>query len=514
MGVVLYAMVFGQLPFDDTNHNQLMKIVHLDNPDNHVEKMNVDRVTSKYMKVECGDQKEGVGHEFVMQANSIVNKREGLSEYHIRKLSLFENGSLKSERNMLSSYDENSQDLHALEQVTALEGPLLFSLLLRKLNGDPRHRFETSRADPTFDTPAPIDILIGADLFTQIMTGEQYILGKDLAIAFGSVFGVVLMGPTPCSAPSVTPDNLNVPQYHKETPLYFRTPEQPLFSILGLQWTLGSDNFSYRMRVTGDAHKAYKAIETGLVKMPRSRSRMAEGEGGQPKETKKRTRNPSERRRYYLYGTGCKSVADTFCVLAAREWEIRSVYFLKEHDRYFLYGTGCKSESFMNTGCKSVGEWKREKRKRLRVAGKSYINSKGDLVQERKIGEDCRCRRKCYQIVAEEQRHKLFDGYYALNSHDEQNAYLFGLIRKHDIARKRHKDSDRRTCSYKYFVRIRGKEVQICRLAFAHIHGISPHKIRILCQKQDQNIMFPRDGRGRHENRPRKISEETLNSSS
>nr|CAD7202491.1 unnamed protein product [Timema douglasi] len=164
--------------------------------------------------------------------------------------------------------------------------------------------------------------------------------------------------------------------------------------------------------------------------------------------------------------------------------------------------------------CPTYGEkikWKREKRKRLRVAGKSYINSKGDLVQERKIGEDCRCRRKCYQIVAEEQRHKLFDGYYALNSHDEQNAYLFGLIRKHDIARKRHKDSDRRTCSYKYFVRIRGKEVQICRLAFAHIHGISPHKIRILCQKQDQNIMFPRDGRGRHENRPRKISEETLN---
>ncbi|KDR17003.1 uncharacterized protein LOC110832095 [Zootermopsis nevadensis] len=159
---------------------------------------------------------------------------------------------------------------------------------------------------------------------------------------------------------------------------------------------------------------------------------------------------------------------------------------------------------------RNPSEWKREKRKRLRVAGKAYVNSRGDIVDERKIGEDCRCRRKCYALVTEEERHKLFVGYYSLNSHDEQNAYLFGLIRKTEIARKRSKESDRRTCSYKYFVRTKGKEIQICRLAFAHIHGISPHKIRILCQKQDQNIMFPRDGRGKHDNRPRKVSTETL----
>nr|CAD7444462.1 unnamed protein product [Timema bartmani] len=56
---------------------------------------------------------------------------------------------------MLSSYDENSQSLHALEQGTGLEGPLLFSLLLRKLDGDTRHKFETRRGTnvglPTVD---------------------------------------------------------------------------------------------------------------------------------------------------------------------------------------------------------------------------------------------------------------------------------------------------------------------------------------------------------------------------
>nr|CAD7260169.1 unnamed protein product [Timema shepardi] len=46
----------------------------------------------------------------------------------------------------------------------------------------------------------------------------------------------------------------------EKPPLYFRTPEQPLFSILGLQWTPDSDNFSYCMRVTRDAHKLIKRI--------------------------------------------------------------------------------------------------------------------------------------------------------------------------------------------------------------------------------------------------------------
>lgn len=46
-------------------------------------------------------------------------------------------------------------------------------------------------------------------------------------------------------------------------------------------------------------------------------------------------------------------------------------------------------------------------------------------------------------------------------SYDEQNAYLYGLIRRHDIQRKRKPVSERRTCSYKYYVRIKGKELQV-----------------------------------------------------
>nr|CAD7199986.1 unnamed protein product [Timema douglasi] len=142
--------------------------------------------------------------------------------------------------------------------------------------------------------------------------------------------------------------------------------------------------------------------------------------------------------------------------------------------------------------------------------GESHISVKGELVLPKRIGSDCNCKLKCYQKVDENTRQRLFKGYYSLKTYDEQNAYLFGLIKKQDVKRKKNLESDRRTCTYKYHVRDQGKEIQVCKLAFAHIHAVSFRKIRTLSEKLDQNILFPRDGRGRHNNRPTKVSLETV----
>nr|CAD7610345.1 unnamed protein product [Timema genevievae] len=296
---------------------------------------------------------------FVCECGVSFRQKRDLNR-HKKKHTDVEPNILASLRNTLSSYDENSQSLHALEQGTALEGPLLFSLL-RKLDGDTRHRFETSRGtnvslptkqlllisqqlvvsplfveywilllkvlssrnnvlnfyrsnalapqdlpraalspdikrkktsfvldDPTFDTPAPIDILLGADLFEKIMTDEQYILGKDLPIAFGTVFGVALMGPTPCSAPSApqghsngvtTLLSTNDIDLHSSSQNFWKLEEPPHSCHRSIEKSLSifghhnfhcsafsgfsghlTDNFSYRMRVTGDAQKPTKCI--------------------------------------------------------------------------------------------------------------------------------------------------------------------------------------------------------------------------------------------------------------
>lgn len=52
-------------------------------------------------------------------------------------------------------------------------------------------------ADPTFDTPAPIDVLIGADLFPYTLLGGSLTFGENMPIALNTIFGYVLIGKCP-----------------------------------------------------------------------------------------------------------------------------------------------------------------------------------------------------------------------------------------------------------------------------------------------------------------------------
>ncbi|KAG6453570.1 hypothetical protein O3G_MSEX008223 [Manduca sexta] len=146
-------------------------------------------------------------------------------------------------------------------------------------------------------------------------------------------------------------------------------------------------------------------------------------------------------------------------------------------------------------------EWHKQKQKRLRIAGLEYINANGKVVPPKQPGPDCNCRRKCFQKVPEDVRLKTFQGFYSMKTHDEQNAYLFGLMRQVDVKRKRVKSSSRRTCTFEYFVRVKGRETQVCQTAFKNIHAITERKVRVLCKKMDDGVMFPSDNRGKNSHR-------------
>lgn len=123
------------------------------------------------------------------------------------------------------------------------------------------------------------------------------------------------------------------------------------------------------------------------------------------------------------------------------------------------------------------------------------------MVPPKQPGPDCNCRRRCFQKVPEEIRLKTFQGFYSMKTHDEQNAYLFGLMRQVDVKRKRVKTSSRRTCTFEYFVRVKGRETQVCQTAFKNIHAITERKVRVLCKKMDDGVMFPSDNRGKNSHR-------------
>lgn len=50
-------------------------------------------------------------------------------------------------------------------------------------------------ADPYFDTPGPVELLLGADVFPQVWFGERKFIGRGLPVAYRTVFGWLLMGP-------------------------------------------------------------------------------------------------------------------------------------------------------------------------------------------------------------------------------------------------------------------------------------------------------------------------------
>ncbi|XP_025193669.1 uncharacterized protein LOC112593492, partial [Melanaphis sacchari] len=52
-----------------------------------------------------------------------------------------------------------------------------------------------SLADPQFDKPAPVDLLVGADIFPQIWNNQSSSLGPGFPSVYSSIFGWVLIGP-------------------------------------------------------------------------------------------------------------------------------------------------------------------------------------------------------------------------------------------------------------------------------------------------------------------------------
>uniref|UniRef100_UPI00358DF5DA uncharacterized protein isoform X1 n=2 Tax=Myxine glutinosa TaxID=7769 RepID=UPI00358DF5DA len=152
---------------------------------------------------------------------------------------------------------------------------------------------------------------------------------------------------------------------------------------------------------------------------------------------------------------------------------------------------------------RNEAEWGRNKRKRLRAEGKEYVNSKKETVPARKLGEKCRCRRRCLEFFTAAARETLLGNFNTVGSQDGQDAYLMSLISCKAPQRRRPKGAQaslERSFQYYYQVKL-GEDVKmVCREAFASLHGIGTKRVRRVAQHQSQGVT-PKDKRGTHNNR-------------
>jgi len=49
-------------------------------------------------------------------------------------------------------------------------------------------------ADPEFDSPAPVELLLGTDVFPQVLKSKRQDLGPEFPTAYDNIFGWILLG--------------------------------------------------------------------------------------------------------------------------------------------------------------------------------------------------------------------------------------------------------------------------------------------------------------------------------
>lgn len=145
-----------------------------------------------------------------------------------------------------------------------------------------------------------------------------------------------------------------------------------------------------------------------------------------------------------------------------------------------------------------------EKIKRSRVKGLPYENYKGVLVPGKKPGEACGCALKCFEKIDEESRLQAFASLHNLNSKNEQDIFLYGLIEVVSIKQKRPRTNDLQKAkpkqtSYKFSVKVEDSKIRVCKKAFMSIYSVKNHALFRL-QRLSLAGTIPTDLRGKQGN--------------
>lgn len=118
----------------------------------------------------------------------------------------------------------------------------------------------------------------------------------------------------------------------------------------------------------------------------------------------------------------------------------------------------------------------------------------------------CKCKYAGCKILDHDTKLRLFTDYYN-KTHDEQSSFLVHQCTELcDIGRRyREENLSHRQCSFKYFLFIRSKRVQVCLKTLLQVYAISSKRIQILQAKMKNNGPLT-DQRGKDMNRPHRTT--------
>ncbi|XP_046686714.1 uncharacterized protein LOC124372372 [Homalodisca vitripennis] len=142
------------------------------------------------------------------QAASLLGARRYHSNIQIAGLSQHASntrGMLSLQVNTLSGQlIAPDQEFHILDKISV-------NLPRAKISPELSHLVKHyTLADPTFDTPCGIDVLLGGTIIPIVFTQENHSLGPGLPHLIGTQFGFILMGTAPCVTPTEPVSNFSI----------------------------------------------------------------------------------------------------------------------------------------------------------------------------------------------------------------------------------------------------------------------------------------------------------------
>ncbi|XP_049317002.1 uncharacterized protein LOC125779776 [Bactrocera dorsalis] len=144
-------------------------------------------------------------------------------------------------------------------------------------------------------------------------------------------------------------------------------------------------------------------------------------------------------------------------------------------------------------------EWKREERKRKRNSGDSYVTRKRKPIQEKQFSNlDCKCTKKCFNKITEEQRNKIFEAFWKIGTFSAQNAFIRGLLKPILPVRRRPTTAEKnRTSSNRFSHNVAGETKRVCKRYFLETLKISNGRLTSALEKVKMGYPPGDDKRGK-----------------
>ncbi|CAH1968729.1 unnamed protein product [Acanthoscelides obtectus] len=120
--------------------------------------------------------------------------------------------------------------------------------------------------------------------------------------------------------------------------------------------------------------------------------------------------------------------------------------------------------------------------KKERVKGEPYKNYKGNNIPGKILGSACSCRAKCFEKFANEELHSNMVRFISLESKDQQDICLQGLIEVRSIQRRRARvevGTKAKSNTFEYTFKGSDK-IEVCLKAFISVYGITLGRVRRL----------------------------------